>query len=559
MDEEKNVPLENEAAQDAEDTPVKKKKGKKKGKLAWMIAGLSVALIAVVCVAICVVAANINTIFSGVSVLGVDMGGLTQAQAEDAWEEQWSTVRREVCVDITLDDEVIKSASLEELGAVIRKADAARAAWNACHSGRFFEDGYDLVYSWFLPRDFTPKNVTVREAKIRTTVEETIDGMQFTVVDGAYELLEDGVRGPGLYLTKPRDGKLLDSKKLISDLKEKISHGDLSAVSCAYQQQDAVTIDVQAIYDELHGAMCNARYDRSTGKPSRSHVGVEFDVAKVSAQLEAQPAGSTFLADAAVEFPTVTTEELEKCMFRDVLGTYTTTVTGSSARIGNVRLAAQNCDGRIYNPGEEFWYNNTVGQRTVERGFGEAPAYLRGETVMEVGGGICQVSSTLYYAALLANQRIVLRYAHQFAPGYITWGCDATVSWGGPDFAFANSTQYPIKIVASWNGNKLTMTILGTKVDDTYVKMESYTRSSTPYQVEYRYNPELEGLEDVTIQTAYTGYLVETYRCVYDGDGNLLSRTYEAKSDYDERDAIIETGDFEKVQRIYQASLQNEE
>jgi len=90
---------------------------------------------------------------------------------------------------------------------------------------------------------------------------------------------------------------------------------------------------------------------------------------------------------------------------------------------------------------------------------------------------------------------------------------------------------------------------------DTYVKMESYTRSSTPYQVEYRYNADLVGADDVTIQTAYTGYFVETYRCHYAADGTLISRTYEDKSDYDSRDAIIETGDYDKIQRLYQASL----
>ena len=552
MEEKENAPLYDAPVPEVTGTGGKKKK-KHTG---WLIAGLAVALAAVVCVSICVIAANSGTVFSGVSVLGVDMGKLSLQQAEEAWQSHWDDVSRQPRVEITLDDEVIKTASLQELGTVVDERTAAETAWNACHSGRFFADGYRLVYSWFSSRDLTPVRMAVDEKTVRNTVEAFMDRMDFTVVDGDYALLEDGPGGAGLYLTRPRDGKLVDTAGLTRELKEKLSRGDLSPVVCDYRQQNAVTIDVQAIYDELHGTMCNAVYDRNTGGPSRSRVGVEFDVAKVRTQMETQPEGSTFRADATVEFPAVTTEELEECMFRDVLGTYTTKVTGSSVRIGNVRLASQNCNGRVYNPGEEFWYNATVGKRTVERGFGEAPAYLAGETVMEVGGGICQVSSTLYYAALLANQRIVLRYAHQFVPAYITPGCDATVSWGGPDFAFANSTAYPIKIVASWNNNNLTMTILGTKVDDTYVKMESYTRSSTPYQVEYRYNPELVNQDDVAIQTAYTGYLVETYRCVYDGNGELLSRTYEARSNYDERDAIIETGDYAKVQRIYQESLE---
>ena len=553
MNEEKTAPQCNETEETA--SVIADKKAKKKKHTGLLIGGLGATLVAIACVIICVVAANMQTVFGGVSVLGVDMGGMTPEQAEKAWAEHAQAAYDRACIDLTVDGESVCTLSLGELGVSVTDPEASRTAWNACHSGRFFRDGYHLVYSWFAPRTLVPGRLDVDRVALKTAVETNVSQLDFTVVDGAYELMKDGPQGEGLYLTKPRDGKLIDTDKLTKDLRENLESGDLSGVACDYRQQNAAQIDVQKIYDELHGPVVGARYDHSTGEPTRSHVGVEFDVTAVQAQLDAQSEGSTFLAEAQVEFPEVSTEELEQCMFRDVLGTYTTKVTGSASRIGNVKLAAQNCNGRVYNPGDEFWYNATVGQRTRERGFGEAPAYLLGQTVMEVGGGICQVSSTLYYATLLANLRIVQRYAHQFAPGYITWGCDATVSWNGPDYAFANNTAYPIKIVSAWNNNNLTMTILGTKVDDTYVKMESYTRSSTPYQVEYRYNEALVGQEDVTIQTAYTGYLVETYRCVYDGNDNLLSRTYEAKSNYDKRDAIIETGDYAKVQQLYQQSL----
>ena len=183
-----------------------------------------------------------------------------------------------------------------------------------------------------------------------------------------------------------------------------------------------------------------------------------------------------------------------------------------------------------------------MGQRTEARGFQPAAAYSGGKTVTSIGGGICQVSSTLYYAALMADLKIVLRYAHMVDPGYMpVTGCDATVSWGGPDFAFRNSTDYPIKITTSYNDetNQLTITLLGTKTNDNYVEMTnqflSYSERKTVYQESERIAPGTTEVE----QYGHNGYAVQTYRNVYAGDGTLLRSTKEAYSDYDRADKII--------------------
>lgn len=106
---------------------------------------------------------------------------------------------------------------------------------------------------------------------------------------------------------------------------------------------------------------------------------------------------------------------------RDVLGTYTTKCAGPWGRHQNIKLAAAALNGRIYNPGEEFWYNSAVGQAHGGRGYQEAGVYEGGRTTTGIGGGICQVSSTLYYAVLLSDLDIVLRYCHMFNPGYMPW------------------------------------------------------------------------------------------------------------------------------------------
>ena len=161
-------------------------------------------------------------------------------------------------------------------------------------------------------------------------------------------------------------------------------------------------------------------------------------------------------------------------------------------------------------PGEEFSYNEALGKRTTEAGYLGAGAYLNGEVVTEIGGGICQVSSTLYCAALYANLKITDRTCHWFGVDYLPAGLDATVSWGGPEFKFVNSRNYPIRIKAEVDREKwcAVVAIEGVDEDGSYVEITTSTWSEA-----HKYG-------------------ATSYRWVYDRDGNLLSKTLEARSEY---------------------------
>ena len=137
-------------------------------------------------------------------------------------------------------------------------------------------------------------------------------------------------------------------------------------------------------------------------------------------------------------------------LFRDELATVVTYLYGSTQnRIDNVALAAQSINGIVLAPGQQFDYNEALGERTTERGYKAAGAYSGGQVVQEVGGGICQVSSMVYYAALLSNLQIDTRTCHYFPVSYVNPGMDATVSWGGPEFRFRNDTGYPLRLLAA--------------------------------------------------------------------------------------------------------------
>ena len=179
--------------------------------------------------------------------------------------------------------------------------------------------------------------------------------------------------------------------------------------------------------------------------------------------------------DARIEAPgqVLSAEEATAASEYKTIATFTTKTTANSVRNKNIRLACQAINGTILRPGEEFSFNNVVGERTESKGYGAATAYNEGEVVQEVGGGICQVSSTLYNAVVKAGLKTTKRQSHTFEPNYVTPGMDATVSWGGPDYRFANvpahaeysnSDSYAVGIRASYSNQQVTISIYGRPV-----------------------------------------------------------------------------------------------
>ena len=517
-------------------------KSRSAGKTAGLVIGIVLGVLVLGYGAACAAAQMVygHAALPNTTVLGLDVSGMSAQEAEQLWQEKGAAALESTAIDLTRDGRTVGSVTLAELGVTVKPLYISRAA--GCDSASdhpltVVESGWELLRSYLRPTDVTPQ-LDVDGAKLTDTCETLADTLDCTLVDGSYRL----ENGQGLYITKPRDGEKLDGGALRTLLEQRLAARDLSPAECVYRERQAAALDVQALHDELEGKTVSAVCDKATGRPTQSHVGVTFDVAAVQSQLDAAAPGAEFLADAEVQFPAVTTEELETAMFRDVLGTSTTKCAGPWGRHQNIRLAAKAINGNIYNPGEEFWYNAAVGQRTEVRGFQPAAAYSGGRTVTSIGGGICQVSSTLYYATLLSDLKIVLRYAHMFDPGYMpVTGCDATVSWGGPDFAFRNDTDYPIKIVTSYNDdtNELTVTIMGTRVNDNYVVMTNQFLSYSEFKVVYKEDESVSPGDQVVDQYGHNGYEVRTYRNVYDGDGKLLRSTVEATSDYDRGDKII--------------------
>ena len=167
--------------------------------------------------------------------------------------------------------------------------------------------------------------------------------------------------------------------------------------------------------------------------------------------------------------PNVTTNMLGREAFPDMLSSYSTNYSVRDRdRTTNLILAANKINGMVLMPGETFSYNKVVGERTISAGYREAPIYVSGEVVDGVGGGICQITTTLYNAVVYANLEIVERSNHQFVPSYARASRDATVVYGAIDFKFKNNRDYPIKLECSVANGTANFQVWGLRTADDY-------------------------------------------------------------------------------------------
>ena len=401
----------------------------------------------------------------------------------------------------------------------------------------FFSAGWDYLVHLFGWRGSAAVPLEPDDAVFQSRLAALASQFSRAPQDTSFEIGENEI-----LLTKYRSGLAVSADALKEPVLAAISTSECESLLVDAAVLPARALSAQAIYDEVSGEMKNAGYDPVTDTITPERPGAEFDAAAAQAALDGAQPGQTVSVPAQIQLPRVTAERLRGVLFRDVLGSATTEVGGTAARISNVRLASSAFSGTVLNCGDIFSYNGTVGQRTTARGYQAAPAYVKGETVDEIGGGVCQPSSTLYLACLKSNLEITERYAHRYAPTYIEWGMDATVSWGGPDYRFTNNTDYPIKLVATYAKGYLTVKILGTKVDDIQVKMTKEVLSDTPYETVYEEDATLAPGTESVKTTPYTGHKVKTYRNLYDGSGTLISSQFEASSDYKSRNKVILRG-----------------
>ena len=528
-------------------TAVQKEKGGKRvaggsGRKPLRVPMIVLAVLIAAYTGLCVYAGQSPTIYPGVTVEGHPIGGLTTAEATDKLDQAVPDGTPVQFFPVTFEDRQVglpesspSDLTFADFGGVWIDAPAtAEKAFGYCHDGGFFTWGWRYVRCALGKAPLTP---VLTAPHLEEVAPQLAEKLSLSPVDAAYELGENAVA-----FTVPRNGYTIAPADLTEQIRAALASYEFTVMDCPGTPVAAKTMTAQEVHDAIAGEMKNAGYDRATQSITPEQLGADFDVAAAQALLDQAQPGETVTVPASIETPTVTAERLKAVLFRDVLGSCTTTVKGSAARKNNVRLSSAAINGYVLNSGETFSYNGVVGKRTTAKGYQAAPAYVKGETVDEVGGGVCQPSSTLYLASLRADMKITERYAHRYVPSYIPAGMDATVSWGGPDYKFTNNTDYPVKIVTSYTGGQLTIKLLGTNVNGTSVKITNKHLATIPYEEIIEEDPTMAPGTEKVKTTPYTGHKYETYRNRYDKNGKLISSAFEASSNYKSRNRVIVKG-----------------
>ena len=456
----------------------------------------------------CIYVRSCESIYPGVSVEGLSLAGMTREQAARALKAAGITQDAQACsLTVRLPEDNVLEIDALRARAFPTAENAAYAAFMCGREGGFIQNAAEYLRCAVFGRELTLSDTGAQldEDYIREEVRAAAEQADRALMESS--LTENLTT---LTLVKGVGQVLVDEDALFKDIVSALKRGDFAGFDYVPELRADESIDLDALHAGVYRAAADAFYEKETGITPET-VGRDFDLDAAAACWNAAAPGEEVVIPLRFTEPEVTAAWLETHLFADELGKRTSGLgTSSAARVNNVALAASSIDGIVLMPGEEFSYNDALGKRTEAAGYQPAGAYLNGEVVTEIGGGICQVSSTLYCAAMLANLKITARTCHYFGVDYLPAGMDATVSWGGPEFKFVNSRDYPVKLRAAvdrakWN---VTVSILGTDTDGSSVSIETKWKD----------------YDD--------GYGATTFRCVYDSEGELISRTQEAVSRY---------------------------
>lgn len=484
--------------------------------------------------ALCVFTYAYPSIFPGVTVGTIPVGGMSEQAAADRIMERSGALYEDAKVALT----IYQTTYDIPVRDVLESVDGAQSAANAFAVGR---TGNPLARMWDVAKALIGKN----EAQIAAQVDE--DGLEKALEEIASQALtepveptwEVGTDSITIHAGKP--GVNFDTKAVREKMDEKIRLMDFEPYEVSIELSETPAIDIDKIAAEAIGEGTSATVDKTDGKtiiPEKP--GVQFDVEEARSII-GDGSAESYTIPATVTPAKVTAEDLKEVLFRDTLAQTSTNLDESNVpRTNNVRLASASINGTILNPGDEFSYNGVVGERTEARGYKPAGAYVNGQVVDEFGGGVCQPSSTLYMAVLRADLEVTERHNHSFTVAYTPLGEDATVDYGNLDFRFKNDTDYPIKIVAEQTNGQMIMTIIGTKTTDKTVKTRTDVLATyTPETVEKKDNSMKVG-ESRVETTPITGYSTRTYKIIT--ENGETTEELANSSNYVKRDKVVYVG-----------------
>jgi len=478
-----------------------------------------------------------DKIYPNIYTLGVKVGGLTREEAAKAIAE--SGFDRYAGKSIKVRFEGINNSEFtitaEDLGITLDPMKYTQAPYEYGRNGNLISNAITYIKCLFVKTEieadtsvrFGPGPYMLKINNAAAKIERPPQKPVLTT------------EGRAVTITKGISGLSCDVSQIAEQVIE--SFRSMSFTDVVYTP--AVIPPEEASFDKayelFHRDAQDSVYSPELGDFTEEVRGVTFDLEAANRALARAGEGESVTVYLYEIEPKVKKADLEGLLYRDELAKSITPLAAIPDRTNNIEIAASLINGVTVQPGEVFSFNSYVGPYTEEAGYKLASAYSNGEVVQELGGGVCQVASALYYCSIYSNLEIVYRTCHLYAPSYIEYGLDATVSYDTLDYRFKNNTGYPIKILASVEGDKLHVSFIGTNLSGNYVDTEINVIREIPYDTVYVTDESLSEGESYYVTYGLTGYQVDVYRLVYDKDGNLLLRSFENESLYSSRDEVI--------------------
>lgn len=510
---------------------------KKKTILPVIITTILICALIIFSVIFALININNDKILSGITIMGIDVSKLTQEEAMKKIEE---LVQEKETQDITLKyDDYETTINGKQFSIKFDIEKAVSEAYNIGKEGNIVVNNYNILWTQLFKRDIQMP-IYYDEEALNTKLQDIS-----SKIPGAVKQTNYYIEDENLIIVKGTTGikiKEDEIKNQIITAIEKLEEKDI-IITIPVENVEPDEIDLEKIRNEIYKEPEDA-YVSKNPTTVHPHVnGVDFKITMEEAKKLLEEDKKEYTIPLKITIPSKTINDLGEEAFPDLIATYTTRYDASNYnRSNNLAIAAKKINGTILMPDEIFSYNKVVGARTIEAGYKEAGAYAGGGVVQSVGGGICQISSTIYNTALLANLEIVDRSNHQFQTSYVSASRDATVSWGSLDFKFKNTRSYPIKIEASAKNGIAKISFYGIKEETEYeVVIQSKVLSYIPYTVKYIEDSTLEQGKEIVEQAGYNGCKSEAYR-ILKLNGKVVSKTLLSRDTYDPMQRIVRRG-----------------
>lgn len=506
---------------------------KKKSKAWIFIVTAIIIVLAILSTGFALINMNNSNIIAGVKIDEINLQGLSKEDAKSVINKKIEEkLSQEIKIKV---DEEEYTLALSQIELKYNVDEAVEQAYNIGRGGNIFVNNFKILKS-----KIWGTNIEIKKEFNEELLNGFINEINSKIPNGVKQATYC-IEGETLIITKGTDGLTIDTDELKQGIIKNANLSSLKEIVLKTKEGKPEPINIEKIYEEVHTEAKDAYYTTNPFTVIPEVNGIDFDLENAKKILEEDK--EEYEIPVIITKPNKTVKDIGTSAFPDRLSTFKTRYNASlTSRTNNLKLAANKINGTIVMPGEIFSYNKTVGKRTVEAGFTDAAGYQGGKVVDMIGGGICQISSTLYDAVVYANLEIVERHNHMFLTSYVGAGKDATVVYGRLDFRFKNTRNYPIMIKTSVQSGIAQIDIYGIKEEKEYeIEISSTILSYIPYSVVYENNPNWEvGIEKVT-QGGSQGCKSKTYK-IMKLNGVEVSRTVLSTDTYDPMNKYITRG-----------------